>query len=327
MKERGLLTRRMQALSYFFIGYVLLAFMWWTYLLYLKNEDAYHSKKEIIELKSRITNVDPKPIVNALTNEYVTQRYMIIGESFILVSMLFGFVALFNKAYYRGIASANKERNFLLSVTHELKTPLASIRLALETFFKRDLKHEQIRRLSALNIQEVDRLDHLVSNILLTARMDNNFVVDKRAESIQEIVNYCVELVERKQPDRLIELQQCEDCRVMVDKNAMIQVVQNLLSNAVKYSPEASPIIIKVATVGGEVQIDVVDEGFGIPNKEKLKVLSKFYRIGNEDTRETQGTGLGLYIVRKIVQAHGGELLILDNEPKGTIMRVLLKSM
>ncbi|MBC7884494.1 MAG: ATP-binding protein, partial [Saprospiraceae bacterium] len=94
--------------------------------------------------------------------------------------------------------------------------------------------------------------------------------------------------------------------------------------NAVKYSPEEAIIHLNAIAGPKELQMEISDQGSGIPEKEKNKVIQQFYRIGNEDTRQTKGTGLGLYIVDKIIKAHKGTLKIQDNQPKGTKFTITL---
>ena len=95
-------------------------------------------------------------------------------------------------------------------------------------------------------------------------------------------------------------------------------LLSNLLENANKYSPKNKPISLRLTEDGDDILLEVADEGSGIPDEEKKPVFKKFYRIGNEETRKTQGTGLGLYICQKIVKDHGGDIFIKDNQPSGS---------
>jgi signal transduction histidine kinase len=98
----------------------------------------------------------------------------------------------------------------------------------------------------------------------------------------------------------------------------------NLLENAVKYSPQNIDITLTIARIKNNIQITISDKGIGIADAEKGKVFEKFYRVGNEDTRSTKGTGLGLYIVEQIVKAHQGKITISDNMPKGSVFKIVL---
>jgi signal transduction histidine kinase len=106
---------------------------------------------------------------------------------------------------------------------------------------------------------------------------------------------------------------------VQADKLGLTAVIQNLLENAVKYSPEGAPVEISVEQRGQKIRLRVADQGQGIPDAEKQAIFEKFYRLGNEETRQSTGTGLGLYIVNQVVKAHGGTIRVADNKPQGTV--------
>jgi len=108
------------------------------------------------------------------------------------------------------------------------------------------------------------------------------------------------------------------------DKSAMVSIMVNLLENAIKYSPQDKEIEVALKAGSEEVSLKVADKGIGIPDNLKNKIFQKFYRAGNEDTRKTKGTGLGLYIIKQLVVAHNGKISVLDNHPKGAIFTVRL---
>jgi len=109
---------------------------------------------------------------------------------------------------------------------------------------------------------------------------------------------------------------------VQADKSGLTSIVQNLLENAVKYSPEGALIRFTAQQADGKFRLQVTDHGRGIPDAEKQAVFEKFYRIGNEETRQATGTGLGLYIVSQVVKAHGGVIRLTDNQPQGTVFTI-----
>jgi len=109
-----------------------------------------------------------------------------------------------------------------------------------------------------------------------------------------------------------------------VDKEALNKVIDNLIHNACKYSPSTDPVTVSSALVGPQVHMAISDLGPGIPARERSKIWDKFYRIGNEETRETQGTGLGLWIAKAIINAHKGSISYKDNEPKGSTFLIKL---
>jgi K+-sensing histidine kinase KdpD len=113
-----------------------------------------------------------------------------------------------------------------------------------------------------------------------------------------------------------------EGMHIYADKNAITVLVNNLLENAWKYSPQDKNISVKAMRKDKSVVLEIGDKGIGIPGKEKTKIFNKFYRVGNEETRRTKGTGLGLFICKYIIDQHDAKVNISDNEPHGTIVTV-----
>ncbi|HPD54620.1 MAG TPA: ATP-binding protein, partial [Bacteroidia bacterium] len=111
---------------------------------------------------------------------------------------------------------------------------------------------------------------------------------------------------------------------IFADRNAISVLFSNLLENAIKYSPADSTIRITLVKDRGQARLQFIDEGIGVPAAEKKNIFRKFYRIGKEETRKTKGTGLGLYIVKYIIDEHGGDITVADNTPKGSIFDVHL---
>jgi signal transduction histidine kinase len=100
--------------------------------------------------------------------------------------------------------------------------------------------------------------------------------------------------------------------------------LNNLLENAVKYTPADKPVTISLQLKNNSAVIQIADNGPGIPDAEKGKVFNKFYRIGNEETRKSKGTGLGLYLTSKIIKQHNGKIAVMDNVPSGCIFEIML---
>ncbi|MEZ4986561.1 MAG: ATP-binding protein [Saprospiraceae bacterium] len=111
---------------------------------------------------------------------------------------------------------------------------------------------------------------------------------------------------------------------ILADEQAMTSVITNLVENAIKYSKDNPQIAIRVYSDAKKVHLEIADNGIGIPSGEKGRVFEKFYRIGNEDTRTTKGTGLGLFIVKEIVKYHTGQIDVRDNKPQGTVFQITL---
>ncbi len=321
-------------LSYLVIAYMLLAFGWWSVLLFKKNEDAFLAKAEYLKLVMKAKNEFPhtgdfknSPAYKQLSDKYKRQEWMIFGEASVFILSLAIGIYLINRAYHREMQSAKSRRNFLLSITHELKSPIASIRLVLETFLKRNLKQEQVHQLSKGGLQETERLHKLVNDLLLAARVETAYQPQLEELDLKSLISELIEQVQYKWPNAQFSIEASEkEYSVHADQMGMASVVLNLLENAIKYSPEPAKINIKLNEVKQAVVIEVADQGYGIKDQDKKKVFDRFYRIGSEDTRTTKGTGLGLYIVSQIVKAHGGKVSVRDNEASdsGAVFEVLI---
>lgn len=324
---------RLKFLSYFVIAYMLLAFCWWSVLLYTKNQDAFRAKANYLQVvlaaEGRIE--DEQDFYNTreyreLADRYTHQKYMIFGEAaFIVISLLFG-LYMVSQSLRKEMQTARQQRNFLLSITHELKSPIASIRLVLETLLKRDrLARSQVETLSRNAIKEADRLHHLVSDLLLAARMQLSLQLNKETVEMPQLLHEAVQKVRADHPEVLWDLKIRPDIPAgQYDFFALKTVFINLLENAVKYSPAPARIKLSARATANAIKVEITDRGYGIPDGEKKNIFKKFYRVGNEDTRQTKGTGLGLYIVAEIIRAHNGRIEARDNPEGGSIFLLSL---
>ncbi|MBI2730430.1 MAG: hypothetical protein HYX40_06725 [Sphingobacteriales bacterium] len=168
-----------------------------------------------------------------------------------------------------------------------------------------------------------NRLNTLTNNILLAAQIDSgNLSIEKEEINLSVLADGCVQDFKQRFVNRIIESSIEPDLYVIGDTLLMQIAVNNLLENALKYSPEDSTVNIDLTDEGDRINLEISDEGSGIDDAEKKQVFNKFYRVGNENTRKTKGTGLGLYITKKIIEDHGAEINITDNTPRGTIFGV-----
>jgi signal transduction histidine kinase len=327
----GIKKSRKDIIFYLVIFYVLSAAGWWSYLLYLKNEDALTSKKELLWYAMKDNGITDRQFYlesveyTKLEERYSRQNKMILGEGIVLLLLTILGIGRIAKSRQKELELANQQRNFLLSITHELKSPIAAIKLILQTFQKRKLTPEQTQMLTTNALKDTERLHKLVKDLLLAARVDGGYQyiyeeVDL-LELIVEAVGYC-----QTQYKGVIQLTGEKDIILLqkVDKSTLLSVFVNLITNAIKYAPNTETIEVFVNKNKDTVVVQIKDQGIGIAKEEKEKVFDKFYRVGNEDTRQTKGTGLGLYITQKIIIAHKGRIMIKDNPPQGTIFEVEL---
>jgi signal transduction histidine kinase len=234
---------------------------------------------------------------------------LLIG-AVLLTLILAGATVIF--VYYIKQHRLNRmQRSFVSNVTHELKSPLASIQLALETMALRDLSGEKRREFLSMMLDDTERLAKLIDRILGAARIEKmrgryNLEPVSMRRFLEEALVEDRHLYEKD--GRTILLEEGRDARVAMDKSAMRVVLANLLENAARYSPRNSTIRIRLHRDLSSCRIDVIDNGEGIRGKDLKNVFKMFWRGSEEQGVKVRGTGLGLYIVRNIVKDHRGKV-------------------
>jgi signal transduction histidine kinase len=314
------------------MGYILIMFIWWSVLLMRKSNQMRIDAVQLLRYEHQIKNIYADEPTFKLSQQYVDlsrlhlkQNRMIWSEGIVLFLGLVGlFLAIYN-TFQREVRFASQQRNFLLSITHELKSPLASIKLVLETFVKRHLEPAQITQLSQSALSETARLNDLVNDLLLSAKLDSTgYEPYFESLNLSEFLTEIVEKFKIKFPKAEFHTSFSEMPLLNGDRQALSSVFTNLLENAVKYSPDLPKVFISAHFKNEHFIVDVADNGIGILPAYRPLIFDRFYRIGNEDTRNTKGTGLGLYIVAQIVKRHRGSIQVLSNAEKGSIFRTLI---
>lgn len=252
---------------------------------------------------------------------------MIMGEGSIFIIVFFAGAYFLHQSIIRERRLQEQKKNFLLSVTHELKSPLASMKILLQTIQKRDLNKQQTLDFIGKALTDIERLDDMVENMLLASKIDNrsySFPKDKFNLSVlvDSIVNR-LQLTKCDSNQQVIDAEIEPKIQITGDKFALTSVVTNLIENAIKYSGPCEIVEVKLFSKDGKVLLQVADHGIGIAESEKNKIFDKFYRVGSEDTRNTKGTGLGLYIVKEVLDKHQASIKVKDNRPVGSIIEVV----
>lgn len=216
----------------------------------------------------------------------------------------------------------NLRKEFVSNVSHELKTPLTSIKGYSETIMNGDLTYEEIKRFSKVINQEANRMGRLVSDLLQLSRFDYKKVSWKKMMfSLDELaLGVCEKM--RFQAEQKKHKLECivsnKPAQVYADRDAIERVIINIVSNSIKYTPDGGIITVYVGSVNSNAYFKVVDNGIGIPAKDLDRIFERFYRVDKARTREMGGTGLGLSIAKEILDQNNGRIDIKSKVHEGT---------
>jgi two-component system phosphate regulon sensor histidine kinase PhoR len=203
--------------------------------------------------------------------------------------------------------------NFIGNVTHELKSPLSSLQLHLETLKTRNVPPERQEEFINLMMQDAQRLKNLIDSILgLLAVEQKKLIHDHEVcdatSTLKKIINDSLE--QFRLPPSTYKIEIGSSSEIVIDKNAMKIVFNNLIDNAIKYSVKEVQLNVKIGSNSNKVIIEFIDNGIGLLPKEQKKIFNKFYRIYHQDIPSVKGTGLGLYWVKEIIKSHGGKITV-----------------
>ncbi len=306
------------------LAYIIAAIVFWELSLQRLNGQIY--AQQVLTLKSQVDSArapqeynEQMTLLKTKLDKRTTQ-YIAEGSTFLIV-ILIGAMVVY-RAFQRRIMLSRQQNNFMLSVTHELKSPIAGIKLNLQTLEKHSLSDDKRLLLLDRSIKEANRLNDLCNNMLFTSQIEGRqykpaIEVFDLSELVEESVNEFANRYARKFEEDITPA-----CKIKGDKAMLQMALNNLIENAVKYTPQEKPIMITLNRKKDCAVLQVIDEGTGIPDAEKKKIFNKFYRIGNEESRKSKGTGLGLYLTNKIVSQHKGRITIKDNTPSGSIFEI-----
>jgi len=297
--------------------YLIVAFSWWAILLNQKNDENYALKMQLSEY---IKTVNKEQIASI----HKKQQNMIISEGVVFgISIILGFL-LIGRAFQSKLKLNQRLNDFLLSITHELKTPIATVKLVNKTLQREDLSETQKQSLLDTGWEETLRLESQVNNLLTAAQIEQSYKFNLQETNLDALLQEKTNRYHKTYPSRTIKYQGMPGVAAKLDKESFEKVIDNLVSNAVKYSSESDAVELSLHNNADKATIQIKDQGAGIEESELKNIWKKFYRIGNENTRETQGTGLGLWITKAIVDAHDGSISVTNNKPRGSIFIIKL---
>ncbi|MEZ5017600.1 MAG: HAMP domain-containing sensor histidine kinase [Flavipsychrobacter sp.] len=308
------------------LAYIISAILFWGFSLQQQSTRIYELEKSILtaEIDSNVNKAlyDNKVAALEETKSSRTKQYWGEGSTFLII-ILIGAAVVYS-SFRRSMRLSRQQNNFILAVTHELKSPIAGIKLNLQTLERHELPSDKKKMLIERSVFEANRLNDLCNNMLMVSRIEGRqYKAAKDNFNLSELVADSLHDYADRYPDRF-KLSNYDDKYVTGDRTLIQMAINNLLENAIKYSPAGTEIECVLSTKNNYAVIEVKDLGIGIHEDEKNKVFNKFYRVGREETRKTKGTGLGLYLTSKIVKQHKGKIAVKDNEPQGSIFEICL---
>jgi signal transduction histidine kinase len=317
-------AKKIQTIFIFYwilLAYIIAALIFWFITLNNQNREMSELRKlpfsNTAAYKAQLEKIEDG-------RQRKIKQYTGEGSAFFLVIMT-GAIFVY-RAVRKQLKISQEQHNFMMAITHELKTPISVVKLNLETIQKRNLDKDQQQRLLQNTLHETNRLNTLCNNMLLSSQIEaGGYSTVIEEINFGQLVSNCVEDFVMRYPQRMINKQIEEEVYVKGDPFLLQISVNNLLENAIKYSPKVTDIAVRVGKNLSFASLEVKDQGPGIEDEFKKKVFEKFYRLGNEATKRAKGTGLGLYLTKRIIKNHGGNIFIENNTPGGSTFTVQLK--
>lgn len=295
--------KKQTALIFYLLGaYVVLQFAWW----------GFH----LIELTAS----------SHKDSQFVTKRIlMVVGEGFVFFTILLIGLSKIRSSIKKELQLSKRQNNFMLSVTHELKTPLSANKLYLQTLQKHGLDESKRANFIDKAIQENDRLETMINNILSAAQLENNgIVVSKSTVDLGGMFHQIIEKIHKRNQREFIQAAIEPGLFVSVDAFIIETICNNLVENALKYAGENAIIELYLKKTEQQLIFGIKDNGPGIDLETQQSMFQKFYRAGNEETRQQKGSGLGLFIVDQLVKIHASKITYRSNSPTGAIFEITL---
>jgi two-component system, OmpR family, sensor histidine kinase CiaH len=310
---------------WFLLAYTIAALIWWFISLTKQSDEMAnlqeHQLRYVMRTQPAVPDMHPALEKVREDRERNRTKYIAEGVTFMLVIFIGAFFVY--RLVSRQLRMQQQQQNFMMAVTHELKTPIAAAMLNLETLQKHRLDEAMQQKLLQTTLQETQRLHALTTNILVASQLEGGGYLRSVEElDLSQLTISCIDEYRQRFPERKWEIDIEPDIAVEGDALLLQIMINNLLENACKYSPKAKPIAIVLQRTGSQAFLQVKDEGIGIPDEEKKNIFEKFYRIGNEEVRKTKGTGLGLHLCKKIARDHEADINVTNNLPSGSIFTI-----
>ncbi len=298
------------------LAYIIAALVFWFIALDEQNKQITNFRKEQLHPGTS----DYTAQLKAITLEDERKNFQYIGEGLTFLILIIAGAVLVFRMLRKQLVISRQQKDFMMAITHELKTPIAVTKLNLETLRRRNLDPTQQQRLILTSLAETERLNALCNNMLLLNEMDAiGYAMTREDILLNDLVDECVKEHSSRALQREFVRNIIEELHVRGDRMLLKLALNNLIDNAIKYSPKDAPITIRGFMKHDAVTLEVIDEGEGISVKEAALIFEKFYRGAK---RKAKGTGLGLYVTRQIIHLSKGTLSVSSNHPKGSIFTI-----
>ncbi len=267
-------------------------------------------------------------VQNLQLTKRVAENTWLLVAGIVSLAAIISVLVLFSVFLVREILEVRRQTSFIDSVTHELRSPLASLSLGIQTLDRETLDPATAKEVRGRMRRDVERLSLFIEEVLEASRVDHGHSTQSVSEfDLKELVERVVEVVCRRwDVDPKSVRVDVEDGVLMhTDQTAIETVLRNLVDNAVKYSGRPPEVVVRAQRAGDDLQIEVTDKGIGIPVGLHKRVFERFYRVPEEAVRSRSGTGLGLFVVNALVRGIGGRMSAKsEGVGKGTTMHVHL---
>lgn len=284
---------------YLLFAYIVVQFLWWEILLVKLTHQNIEKEKHLNALKitdsKRFQEIEQK-----LQQIQRAKIIMIVGEGTVfLILILFGFYRLI-KSLEREIVMSERQTHFLLSLPHEMKTPLSVIQLNLQTILNMDIHDTQKNILIRKSIDELKRLHHLIEQLLISNKITSGkyHIIKEPIELSKYIHEWILPYIEQKNIYTQIE----DSIYIEGDKTLIELMIHNMIDNAIKFSEKY--VAVKLYKQHSQIILEIINDGELIEDEERDRIFEVFYRKKSAEEKGIKGTGLGLYIVQQIAQMH-----------------------
>ncbi len=304
---------------WFLLAYIIAALLFWYISLTNQNDDLTVMKE------NNITTEDPLRLekIKQIQAEKSRKTAQYAGEGITFFLFIVAGAVFVFRLVRRQLVLSQQQQSFMMAITHELKTPIAVTKLNLETMRKRQLEPAQKEKLLSSTIQETNRLNSLCNNMLILSQFDTGgYTLTREIFDVGELMTEVMDDFENRFQVRNFVLDLEEQIFIYGDRVLLQMAINNLIDNALKYSGKDDTITLKLYKEDKYILMQIIDQGQGISDDEKEKVFEKYYRSAK---RQAKGTGLGLYLTKRIVKQHSGSIDVTDNVPHGCIFEIKFK--